>query len=310
MSHNLVLADWGTSNLRIWVLNETGQVCARTTSTDGADTLSSSAYAPLLRARLETLGIAPTTPVPVVVCGMAGARRGWCEADYVAVPAPPLACLNQAVSIFEAGLDVRILPGLAQNTADEPDVMRGEETQLLGFHKAEPNFSGIVCLPGTHNKWVRVTQGQVMAFHTAMTGEIFALLSRHSVLRHVINGETHFAPGEPGFTAGLAEVFAKPSQWPLALFSIRAAGLLHGQTGKGAAARLSGLLVGVEVAAALSSMPGTCEVALLASGALSPLYAQAVAQAGWQCRLFDADSLTLAGLQHAARQLFPAFFKG
>lgn len=310
MSEQLILADWGTSNLRFWVLDEAGQVRAQAATPDGADGLPGDAYAPLLRARLQAVGIAPTTPLPVVVCGMAGARHGWREAGYVALPAPPSACLGQAVPISADGLDVRILPGLAQQDAPQPDVMRGEETQLLGFLAAEAGFSGIICLPGTHNKWVSVVQGQISRFQTAMTGEIFALLSRQSVLRHVIGGEERFAPDDPAFAAALGAALAQPAQLPLLLFPIRAAGLLAGQTGATAAARLSGLLIGSEVAAALSGLPADGEVVLLASGALAPLYAQAVARAGWDCRRLDAEPLTLAGLKTAARHLFPAFFKG
>ena len=310
MKEGLALADWGTSNLRLWILDEAGQLCAQAASPDGADGLPSEAYAPLLRARLQALGIAPAAPLPVVVCGMAGARQGWREAGYVPVPAAPSACLSQAVSIAVNGLDVRILPGLAQKDTHQPDVMRGEETQLLGFLATEPGFSGIICLPGTHNKWVYVTQGQISRFQTAMTGEIFALLSRQSVLRHVIGGAEGFAPDAPAFAAALAEALVQPAQLPLSLFQIRAAGLLAGQTGDAAAARLSGLLIGTEVAAALSGPSAGGEVVLLASGALAPLYAQAVARAGWNCRQRDAESLTLAGLETAARHFFPGFFKG
>jgi 2-dehydro-3-deoxygalactonokinase len=310
MSEHLVLADWGTSNLRLWVLDEAGRVRAQAASPDGADGLPGETYAPLLRARLQALGIAPAASLPVVVCGMAGARQGWREAGYVPVPAAPSACLGQAVPISADGLEVRILPGLAQTDAHRPDVMRGEETQLLGFLAADPGFSGIICLPGTHNKWVYVAQGQISRFQTAMTGEIFALLSRRSVLRHVIGGAEHFTPDAPAFAAALGEALAQPAQLPFSLFQIRAAGLLAGQTGAAAAARLSGLLIGTEVAAALSGATAGGEVMVLASGALAPLYAQAVTRAGWSCRLRDAEPLTLAGLETAARHFFPAFFKG
>lgn len=308
-SDRLVLADWGTSNLRLWVLDAAGQVCAHAASPDGADGLKPTDYAPLLRARLHAMGLAESKALPVIVCGMAGAWRGWREAGYVAAPAFPSACLHAASAFTEAGLHVRILPGLACEDAARPDVMRGEETQLLGFLASEPAFSGLLCLPGTHNKWVQLQAGRVMRFHTAMTGELFALLARHSVLRHVIGDAAGFAPDHPAFAAGVEAALAHPARWPLALFPIRAAGLLAGEKGAAAAARLSGLLIGAELAAALDGEAAQ-ELVLLASGKLATLYAQAIARTKRACRQLDAEPLTLAGLEQAARHLFPAFFQG
>jgi 2-dehydro-3-deoxygalactonokinase len=310
MSGNALLADWGTSNLRLWLVDEAGTVLAHRASTQGADGLGPDGFAAVLQGHLQAMDMPVSpTPLPVVICGMAGARQGWREAGYVHVPATPNACLVKAVTVPAEGLDVRILPGLAQQAPQPSDVMRGEETQLIGLLATSPSLTGTVCLPGTHSKWVRTSHGQIQQFHTAMTGELFALLSRDSVLRHVIAGETRFAPEDPAFGRGLETSFTQPGTLPLTLFQIRAAGLLAGQTGASAAARLSGLLIGAELIAALAGLPETEEVALVAAGALAPLYAYAFTQAKRRFCLLDANTLTLAGLLAAARHLFPAVFK-
>ena len=111
----------------------------------------------------------------VLICGMAGARGGWAEAPYAAVPCAPGPASFARAPTRDPRLAVRILPGLRQDTP--ADVMRGEETQLAGLLAAEPGFEGIACLPGTHTKWAHVSAGEVVSFASYMTGEIFALLA-------------------------------------------------------------------------------------------------------------------------------------
>jgi 2-dehydro-3-deoxygalactonokinase len=305
------VADWGTSNLRIWLLDGDGRVLARAASADGADRIDPDGFEAVLRAKLVALGASwpAETKLPVVICGMAGARNGWRETGYVAVPAAPTDCLRPVVGIEAVDLDIRIMPGLSKPDAQNPDVMRGEETQLLGFTAAEPDFSGLLCMPGTHSKWVRFAQGRIVNFHTAITGELFALLSGQSVLRHVIGHASGFTADHPAFESGLAVTLVQPERLMLDLFPVRAAGLLGGQTGAAAAARLSGLLIGAEIALSLAGALPAAPVVLVAAGKLAPLYARALTRAGRDVRLFDAEELVLDGLRTAARLLFPRSFK-
>ncbi len=130
---------------------------------------------------------------------------------------------------------------------DRPaDVMRGEETQVAGVLALHPGFDGVICHPGTHSKWVQVSAGEVVSFQTYMTGEIFALLSTQSVLRHSL------AEGwdDAAFDAGVADALQSPEKFAARLFSLRAEFLLHGLTPAKARARLSGLLIGIELAGA------------------------------------------------------------
>src|SRR5262249_54220513 len=139
-------------------------------------------FAPVLRDHLARLG-APAAG-PVLICGMAGARQGWVEAPYLKTPTR-LDDLHAGAIRVDAPGDIRILPGIAQDLPERPDVMRGEETQLLGVTEAD--FSGLVCVPGTHSKWVRIDAGQIVEFSTYMTGELYAVMAQHSLLAHAID---------------------------------------------------------------------------------------------------------------------------
>ena len=299
----LVAGDWGTSSLRVWALSATGSVLGERRSDEGMGRLRLGDFEPALRRHLAALPLdrAPV-PLPVVLCGMVGARQGWREAPYVDVPADTLAICDRALAVPAAGLDVRILPGLADRRDGLEDVMRGEETQLLGLFQREPELSGLVCMPGTHSKWVRLETGRVTGFSTMMTGELFALLGQHSVLRHSLNGDAGSgAPDSAAFLRGVARGLAEPGRLISALFGVRAATLLHGTTGAAAADMLSGLLIGAEIAGGATH---ASSVTLVAEGALAALYARALALAGHAVHSVDAAATTRRGLLLAARRFW------
>ena len=144
-------------------------------SDDGMLATPKDGFAAVLEGHLAALQ-APDE-LPVIICGMAGARQGWIEAPYVAVPAPPPAVLSQAVAVAGAPRRVAIVPGLCQRDAAAPDVLRGEETQLAGVAPLSVPGRHLACLPGTHSKWVLIEGGVVQGFGTWLTGELFGLLA-------------------------------------------------------------------------------------------------------------------------------------
>ena len=242
-------------------------------------------------ALLEVIAPWLTARTTVLACGMVGARQGWVEARYRSVPCPPTypAALTR-VTTQDPRLDVRIAPGLSQ---DRPaDVMRGEETQLAGALALHPGFVGVFCLPGTHSKWVHVSAGEVVSFQTYMTGEMFSLLSTQSVLRHSLTAEGW---DDAAFDAGLSDALSRPDRIAARLFSLRAEGLLHAMTAPQARARLSGLLIGIELAGAKPYWLGQ-SVKLIGAQNLSALYARALGLQGLQAETEDATACTLAGL--------------
>ena len=302
----VVAADWGTSSLRVWALSSAGSVLGERRSDEGMARLQPEGFEPVLRRHLAVFGLEGEA-LPVVLCGMVGARQGWREAGYVDVPARLGALCARALAVPAAALDVRILPGLANRQDGRDDVMRGEETQLLGLLQAEPSLSGLVCLPGTHSKWVRMQDGEVLGFSTAMTGELFAVLSQHSVLRHSLDGAGPGGdPDSPAFLQGVARGLAEPERLTAMLFGVRAATMLHGTAGTAAADMLSGLLIGAEIAGA-GADPGT-PLTLVAGGSLAALYGRALALAGHAARVMDAEGAVQRGLWLAAQQLWKGRF--
>ena len=141
-------------------------------------------FATVLQSHLDAVGAA--NDLPVIICGMAGARQGWVEAGYIDTPAHLASILERAVSVPGEARDIRILPGIAQRDPNAPDVMRGEETQLLGALGADAASDAVVCIPGTHSKWATVKGGTVERFATFMTGELFSVVSRETILSHAM----------------------------------------------------------------------------------------------------------------------------
>jgi 2-dehydro-3-deoxygalactonokinase len=290
MKPEWIAVDWGTSNLRAWAMGPEG-VLAEASSDAGMGTLSRDGFEPAL---LDLIGgWLGEGPMPVIACGMVGARQGWAEAPYRAVPCSPVARGELLpVLTHDPRLQVRIVPGLKQMTP--ADVMRGEEVQIAGALGLLRDFDGVICLPGTHSKWAHVSAGEVVSFQTFMTGELFALLSGQSVLRHGIGKGWD----EAAFDAGLSEALSKPEKLAARLFTLRAEGLLAGLSPEAAGSRLSGLLIGAELAAAKPYWLGQ-RVVLIGAPKLSAHYARALAAQGLMAESLDITACTLSGLATA-----------
>ncbi|TGW07765.1 2-dehydro-3-deoxygalactonokinase, partial [Mesorhizobium sp. M2D.F.Ca.ET.145.01.1.1] len=240
--------DWGTTRLRAWLIDGAGKVLAERRGDDGLITAREKGFANVLESHLTAMG-APEE-LPVIICGMAGSRQGWLEAPYVSVPSPLGAILGGAARVPDQKRDIRIVPGLAQRLADAPDVMRGEETQLAGAGLPAKGRH-LVCMPGTHSKWVLVEDGAVTGFGTWPTGELFSVLAAHSILRHSLGEHPSPVAGDNPFFRRWCEIaLGEGGDVTSRLFAIRAAGLLQDLKADDAAACLSGLLIGGEIASA------------------------------------------------------------
>ncbi|MDP3195840.1 2-dehydro-3-deoxygalactonokinase [Tabrizicola sp.] len=288
-----IAVDWGTSNLRAWAIAGDGQVLAEAVSDEGMGKLSREGFEPAL---LRLIGPWLAGKAPVVACGMVGSRQGWCEAPYRTVPCTPLDIAGQVMApTTDPRLRVSIAPGLKQTSP--ADVMRGEETQIAGALRLLPGYDGVLCLPGTHSKWVHISAGEVVSFQTFMTGEMFALLSEASVLRHGMQGEGW---NDAAFDAAVSDALSRPERLGARLFSLRAEGLIAGLSPQAARARLSGLLIGTELAAAKPYWLGQ-RVTLIGAEKLSAAYARALELQGIEAHRLNATDCTLAGLA----SLFP-----
>lgn len=296
-----VAIDWGTSSFRAWLMAADGTPLAESRSSDGMLYSISAGFGNVLHQHLARLG-APAG-LPVVICGMAGARQGWVEAPYLRTPTRPDDLHSGAVRVDAPG-DIRILPGIAHANAACPDVMRGEETQLLGAMPAD--YSGLVCIPGTHSKWISVEAGRIEAFSTYMTGELFSVLSEHSILAHAIEPGQPVSPADPAFRIGLDAGMKEGLESQL--FRLRAAQLLGYEQRAEGSARLSGLLIGSELAAAIRRYGVDASMLLLAAGPLGQLYEVALSGAGFDVTTMDAEMAAQAGLASAAMKLWGGTF--
>jgi 2-dehydro-3-deoxygalactonokinase len=289
-SASLLACDWGTTNLRGWTLDSAGAVVAETELSLGVSTLAPGEAG--RRFEQEVRPALGAQGLPAILCGMVGSNLGWALAPYADCPA---GFADLARSAIQVAPGVRIIPGLrCAGLTGAPDVMRGEETQVLGWlaQSAERQLGRhLICHPGTHAKWVVVEDGRIVRFVTAMTGELFAVLSRHSVLK----SEAPASDGE-AFEAGLAAA-GDGSALTARLFSARSRVAGGNARAESTSSYLSGLLIGAEVATLPDLLGGGgAPMVLLGEATLCSRYRHALERRNIAATVFDGKSAAIAGL--------------
>ena len=290
MSGTKIFGDWGSTRFRLWRI-EDGKA-AGSVVLPGLLAQKGGPQA-MLREALQELGSSATR---ILVCGMAGARGGLAEVPYLPCPATPEDIAQAVARVDSDGCEVVIVPGLSFSNLDGYcDVMRGEETQVIGAANLCGGEDATFILPGTHAKWVAWRDGRMVQFATAMTGEMNALLGSSSLL-----GEP-LAPSatidQDGFAEGLAR---SDSDQPLTalLFAARSMRMTGQRSHEWARGYISGLLIGHEVARMqrlrwIAQNPPV----LVAAGQLARCYEQALAQVGAEARLLDPERCAIVGLE-------------
>ena len=294
-----VAVDWGTSSFRLWLMNRAGDVLAESRSQEGMMAAARTGFPTVLQSHLDAVSAADH--LPVVICGMAGARQGWVEAGYIDTPAPLASILQRAIPVPGQPRDIRILPGIAQRHPKAPDVMRGEETQLLGALGADGE--AVVCMPGTHSKWATVRGGTVERFTTFMTGELFSAISRETILSLAV-ADADEAVDTQAFKSAVVAAFETPAFAANLLFQARSGQLLFGGTPASARERISGTLIGLELAAGLASDGARRGITLVASGSLGELYRLAFDTLSVAVQSIDSEDACRRGLAIAARAIW------
>lgn len=290
--------DWGTSNRRSYVLDAGGELVRQHDDDAGILNVNGD-FAGSLRALLQTLGI---EQADIVMSGMVGSRNGWREAPYLTTDRPLIALHDNLMPIDTGipGVRCRVAPGYRYiDPYGIPDVMRGEEAQILGAlalgGDAANDAGGWFLLPGTHSKWARVEQGCIMEFLTFMTGEFFALLSQYGTLSKVIGNKDESYPD--AFAAGVRA--AKHGSFPHTAFGCRALVVTDMMPAEHTASYLSGLLIGTEIHDILqrtTTAPGT-PVQVVGSPGLSARYHSALELLGIPSRAWQPDQVYLAALK-------------
>jgi len=267
----LIAVDWGTSRFRAYLVNATAQILEEVASAEGIGLLSNGGFSQILHKRCgEWLDSYPK--LPVLMAGMIGSRNGWKEVPYVPCPASILKIRAgiQRIEILPGHVG-GIVPGLIYHEAGVADVMRGEETLIIGTHVE----NGLVVLPGTHSKWAEVRGGEIRRFKTYMTGEFYSLLRQHSVVRLLAR--------EPEDRSGLrAGIAASKRQGGLLhqAFQARTAVLDGQMSGEQVGPFLSGLLIAHEVGSAAVARGASQRVTLVAEGDLAMNYNEVIADFG------------------------------
>ncbi|WP_294771773.1 2-dehydro-3-deoxygalactonokinase [uncultured Rhodoferax sp.] len=291
---SIVGVDWGTTHRRAYAINGQGQCLHDISDADGA-LACKGRFPAALDAALAALG---TRPAGVVLAGMVGSALGWHEVPYVDSQVPVQALAAHALRVTDAGNGVPtiILPGYSvRNTAGLPDVMRGEETQLLGAW-ALGHRSGWFVLPGTHSKWVQLDEGRVLQLRTYMTGELFDLLRRHGTVAAAA-GTAEPVWDAAAFAAGVQAAGAHALSHQI--FSARARVVCKDMPATSTTAYLSGLLIGTELKDVLHDSAGPLGTfKLLGSPQLAAHYQSAAQLLGLSFDILDAQAAFVAAMHH------------
>ena len=297
-----IAGDWGTTHLRLFLCDADGTALDHRSGPGAVD--SAGQFANVLASQTAAWETQHGR-LPAVLCGMVGSSIGWTQVPYVPCPARPEQIAAACIALDNGR--IHIVPGLScQNRFGAPDLLRGEETQLLGgaLNRLEPRQ--LVCLPGTHTKWAVVEEGQVRDFFTAPTGELFAILRDHSVLVRPPQGGDAASDAE-AFNKAVASVAAQPDAQILhRLFECRSRPLTADLPPTAAAAYLSGLLIASDVHGALRTLANTfipSTIVLIGAPQLTQRYASACATLGLHTTQVDGGTASLAGLTQIHRRL-------
>ncbi|MCB1486972.1 MAG: 2-dehydro-3-deoxygalactonokinase [Bauldia sp.] len=298
----LIAVDWGTTRLRAMLLAADGSVLAEAGSDDGIGSVAASAH----EAAFEKL-VADWPGVPAIMAGMIGSRQGWREVPYVVCPATPRA-IAAGILRFETarGRPVAIVPGVMVRSPDrDGDVIRGEETQMVGLLERPGGYEGLAILPGTHSKWATIRDGAIADFQTFLTGEVFHLLAHQSFLRHSVTGEDGDLATSQDFELGVRRTVLEGLPFLAAVFSVRARYLLDDVDLQANRAYLSGLVIGGEIAAAKAAgrLPEGTAIGIVGARSLARAYHRAFEVAGFATETLDGGAMVLAGLVSLAREI-------
>ena len=284
-----IAVDWGTTNRRGYLIDPDGRLIDEMEDDRGILAVGAHGFDAAVAELKGRLG-----ERPLLMGGMIGSNRGWVEAPYVPCPAglPELAAsLNWVVPDW-----IAIVPGVSFLSDTRADVMRGEELQILGaYAEGIVPADATVCHPGTHNKWITLSDGRISAFRTVMTGELFNLLKEHSILADLL---AHPADADEAFEAGVRHGLDH-DDLTAELFSVRARVLLGRAPREQAASYASGLLIGTDLRIGLAAAPEG-EIFLMGRPELTSLFAAALAIAGREGREVDGEEAFLAGCRHLA----------
>ena len=285
-----IAVDWGTSTFRAYLVqnNEVSDVIE---TKDGMKFVKSHLFEQTLLTLIDRW-LDNDKITEILASGMVGSKQGWEEAPYQKTPCN-LKSLNYIrPSLKDNRISLKIFSGVCQ--INQPDVMRGEETQIAGFLNENPNFNGSICLPGTHSKWVEIKNNNIVKFKTFMTGELFEIISKNSVLIHSVKAEKI---DKMELLKSVDKILQKPELFSNALFQLRADDLINSKGPLIYKSRLSGYLLAIELLGSVEFWKNS-DIVLIGNPDLTSMYQFVLNKKVKSIKKFLSRDMILKGLKN------------
>ena len=285
-----IAVDWGTTSFRAYLMVN-NDVLENVETNDGMKFVQNQHFENTLVSLIEPW-LDHKNKIEILASGMVGSKQGWIEAPYQKTPCNLNNIEFISPSVKDNRFSLKIFSGVSQHNT--PDVMRGEETQIAGFLYDNPNFNGSICLPGTHSKWVNIENGNIINFKTFMTGELFEIISKNSILIHSVTSNKVL---KNELKMAVDEIFNNPEIFGNVLFQLRADDLINSKGSKVYKSKLSGYLLGLELVGSLELWEKK-DVILIGNPDLTELYEYILRNRVNSIKNFLSKDMVLKGLKN------------
>ncbi len=292
--------DWGTTSFRAFLIDQDGHVLDQKTNENGILAVPNNDFKGVLISAIK-VWLDQHPALPIVASGMITSRNGWHETPYLSLPAnindfanalTPLTLSNDIVIHFITGASY-------ENENGVPDIMRGEETQIIGEVEASDNE--IFLLPGTHSKWAITQDEKIIGFTSFMTGEVYAVLKEHTILGALMKECSSL--NDDAFLKGVLMQQKQDISILHQIFTARTLALFDKLENEDIADYLSGLLIGEEIKSALNQYDANKEtiIKIIGRGDLAARYARALDAFGLNHKIIN-DEVTAMGHYKIAKK--------
>ena len=285
-----IAVDWGTTSFRAYLMLN-NDVLENVETNDGMKFVQNQHFENTLVSLIEPW-LDHKNKIEILASGMVGSKQGWIEAPYQKTPCDLNNIEFISPTVKDNRFSLKIFSGISNS--NESDVMRGEETQIAGFLYDNPNFNGSICLPGTHSKWVKIENGNIINFKTFMTGELFEIISKNSILIHSVTSNKVL---KNELKMAVDEIFNNPEIFGNALFQLRADDLINSKGSKVYKSKLSGYLLGLELVGSLELWKKK-DVILIGNPDLTELYEYILRNRVNSIKNFLSKDMVLKGLKN------------
>ena len=290
-----IAVDWGTTSFRAYLMVN-NDVLENVETNDGMKFVQNQHFEETL-VRIIEPWLDHKHKIEILASGMVGSKQGWIEAPYQKTPCNLNNIQFISPSVKDNRFHLKIFSGISQDNT--PDVMRGEETQIAGFLYDNPNFNGSICLPGTHSKWVKIENGNIINFKTFMTGELFEIISKNSILIHSVTSNKVL---KNELRMAVDEIFKNPKIFGNALFQLRADDLINSRGSEIYKSKLSGYLLGLELIGSIEFWEKK-DIVLIGNADLIKLYEYILHNKVNSIKVFLSKDKVLKGLKNFKNKL-------